>query len=337
MPPIASWPSSTAAVSGKSASTRAIVVSGAASQPGPRTAGAAGGDARGRGPRAPRPPRARGRPRRDRTGHAPARGPRAAAAGSAAAAGGRRSARRRARSNAGPSRRRPRRPARAAQATTAPPPASGFVARAGSPRRVRSPRTGRRAAARRACGRTPRSRACGGRAAGSRPPARRAHGPAPRPSAVRSVAPPALHHLRVAGTRVGSADGDQLDALGAGLEAARRVLVDAQRVEQAQLHDLVADLRAGATADHDVDLLLRLVRVPERQPIVRPEPLVAETRVLELERHARHSRLEVFLEPEVRRLVFDVVLQIELSVTHGTSWISTGPMVKFERMKQLLE
>ena len=56
------------------------------------------------------------------------------------------------------------------------------------------------------------------------------------------LAPPALHHLGVAGARVRRSDDQELGALGAGLERSHRVLVHADRVPLLQVLDLVLDL-----------------------------------------------------------------------------------------------
>src|SRR6185436_8842158 len=129
-----------------------------------------------------------------------------------------------------------------------------------------------------------------------------------------SIAPPAVLHVGVARPRVGRPDREQLGALGAALEAAHRVPVYAQRVEGPQLDDLVLDPRQQAPADHDVDLFLVLVPVSEGDAEVRRDALVADALLLELQGHARHPRLDLALEPEVRRLVLDVVLQVQLGV-----------------------
>ena len=74
----------------------------------------------------------------------------------------------------------------------------------------------------------------------------------------------------------------------------------------------------GAALDEDVDLLLLLVLVPERQPEARRDPEVADAGVLHLERDAGHPELEIGREPEVRGLVVHVVLQVEMRVIgHG--------------------
>ena len=60
--------------------------------------------------------------------------------------------------------------------------------------------------------------------------------------------------------------------------------------------------------------------------------------VLGLEWFACDAELQLRRHVVVGRLVLHVLLEVELRVAgNRTSWISTGPMVKFERMKQLLE
>src|SRR6185437_6437541 len=119
------------------------------------------------------------------------------------------------------------------------------------------------------------------------------------PRSLTSVAPPALLDLRVPRAGVWRTDRDQLDAFGAGLEPTRRLLRDAYRIPLLQLDDLVLELDPHAPVDDEVDLLLGLVPVAERNPEVRRQSLVADPGVLELERHACHPGLEVGSEAEV--------------------------------------
>src|SRR3954469_3377774 len=91
-----------------------------------------------------------------------------------------------------------------------------------------------------------------------------------------SVAPPVGRHLGVLVLRVGGAEGQQLGALGPCLQAAHHLARNPQRVPLAQLDDLVVELDARAAADHDVDLFLLAVPVPERDPETRRDLEVAE-------------------------------------------------------------
>ena len=81
----------------------------------------------------------------------------------------------------------------------------------------------------------------------------------------RQSLPPAGRHL---GLRriVAGAEGQVLDPVGPGLHLAHRALREADRVPLGEFDDLVLDLDAGGAADDDVDLLLGLVLVAERDP-----------------------------------------------------------------------
>src|SRR2546426_6178945 len=73
------------------------------------------------------------------------------------------------------------------------------------------------------------------------------------------VVPPILDHLRVAGTRVRSANQQELGTLVARFEASHRVAVHPHGVPLLEVVDLLLDLDARAAIDEDVDLLLLLV------------------------------------------------------------------------------
>src|SRR5438445_217412 len=77
------------------------------------------------------------------------------------------------------------------------------------------------------------------------------------------VGPPVLLDLGVAGAGTRRADREQLEPVGPGLEGARRVLRHAHRIPLAEVDDLVLELDPAAARENDVDLLLRLVPVPE--------------------------------------------------------------------------
>src|SRR5436190_4095683 len=96
------------------------------------------------------------------------------------------------------------------------------------------------------------------------------------------VAPPAWGHLSLCRV-VACAKGQILDAVRTRLDVAHRVLVESDRVPLAELDDLVPDLHPRGTSYDDVNLLLGLVLVAERDAEVRrqrhdaqPERLAAE-------------------------------------------------------------
>jgi hypothetical protein len=64
--------------------------------------------------------------------------------------------------------------------------------------------------------------------------------------------------------------------------------------------------------------------VAEGSPGIRRESLVAEARVLELERHARHPQLHVGREAEIRSLIVDL-FQVQLRVAgQGSDLLDRG-------------
>jgi hypothetical protein len=82
-----------------------------------------------------------------------------------------------------------------------------------------------------------------------------------------------------------------------------------------QVHDVVVELNPTATTHDHVDLLLPLVPVAERLAEVGRVALVADPRVLELQRAPREARLHVGREAEVGGLVLDVLLQVHVCVS----------------------
>src|SRR6185437_7587080 len=94
------------------------------------------------------------------------------------------------------------------------------------------------------------------------------------------VAPPILDDLGVARPRVRGADGDELGAVVAGLEAAHRVAMDSYRVPLLHVPDLVLELDPCAPADEHIHLFLVLVLVREGNAEARRDPDVAEAGVL---------------------------------------------------------
>src|SRR3954464_12178525 len=88
------------------------------------------------------------------------------------------------------------------------------------------------------------------------------------------VGPPALEHLAVAlDVRAG---GEQLHAVGAGLELAHRGRRDAHDVPRTQLADLLVDLHAAGAREDDVHLLGLPVAMAEPGALVRVHAVVAD-------------------------------------------------------------
>ena len=73
------------------------------------------------------------------------------------------------------------------------------------------------------------------------------------------------------------------------------------------LDHVVVELHAPAAGEHDVDLLLVLVAVPERAAVARSEALVAEAALLRLERLPREAGLELRREPALDGRVLDLL------------------------------
>src|SRR5919108_2445775 len=101
------------------------------------------------------------------------------------------------------------------------------------------------------------------------------------------VSPPVALPLDVSArslAEIGRADDEDLEALRPRLVASPRTGRDAHRVPLLELDDLVVELHPPAPAQHDVHLLLRLVRVAVRKAIAGRDALVAQARLLEFER-----------------------------------------------------
>src|SRR5205085_6971346 len=92
---------------------------------------------------------------------------------------------------------------------------------------------------------------------------------------------------------IGSADDEDLEALGPGLVASPRTGRDAHRVPFLELDDLVVELHPPAPAQDHVDLLLLPVRVAVRKAIAGRDALVAQAGLLELEHPGRQAELQV--------------------------------------------
>jgi hypothetical protein len=66
------------------------------------------------------------------------------------------------------------------------------------------------------------------------------------------LGPPSHEHLAV--SLASGAEREQLEACGSGLESARDLGSDSDRVERLELHDLVVQLYAPGTGEDDIDL-----------------------------------------------------------------------------------
>src|ERR671931_2266249 len=92
---------------------------------------------------------------------------------------------------------------------------------------------------------------------------------------------------------IGRADDDDLEAVRPGLVASPRTGRDADRVPLLELDDLVVELHPPAPAQDHVHLLLLLVRVAVGKAITGRDALVAQARLLELERRSSHAEIKV--------------------------------------------
>src|SRR5437764_4801298 len=107
-----------------------------------------------------------------------------------------------------------------------------------------------------------------------------------------SVGPPVLRGDAVAAFRPVGADRDHLETVVAALERAYRARRDANDVPLPQLDDLVVELDATGTADHDVDLFLLAMAVAHRGAEAGAVPEVADSEMLGVEMPAREMRLQ---------------------------------------------
>src|SRR3954452_4498496 len=107
----------------------------------------------------------------------------------------------------------------------------------------------------------------------------------------RGVLPEALEHCRVAG--LAGTEDEQLDPVRARLETACDLRRDAHDVPPLEVVRLALERDAPGAVQHDVELLLPLVPVPERLAEVRSESLVAETALLRVRRLPAEARLDV--------------------------------------------
>src|SRR6059036_3909847 len=126
---------------------------------------------------------------------------------------------------------------------------------------------------------------------------------------------------------IGSANDDDLEALGPGLVASPRTGRDAHRVPLLEFDDLVVDLHPPAPAQDQVDLLLLLVRVAVRKAIAGRDALVAQGGLLELERLGRRAELQVRGAVEPRADVVQILLDVPERERHGAIlWRHSGTL-----------
>src|SRR5437867_817642 len=116
---------------------------------------------------------------------------------------------------------------------------------------------------------------------------------------------------------IGSANDDDLEALGPGLVASPRTGRDAHRVPLLELDDLVVELHPPAPAHDHVHLLLLLVRVAVRKAIAGWHALVAQAGLLELERLGRQAELKVRRAVKLGPKVLKVLLEVLERERHG--------------------
>src|SRR5947207_10194717 len=116
---------------------------------------------------------------------------------------------------------------------------------------------------------------------------------------------------------IGSANDDDLEALGPGLVASPRTGRGAHRVPLLELDDLVVELHPPAPAQDHVHLLLLLVRVAVRKAIAGRDALVAQAGLLELERLGRQAELQLRRAVEPGPEVLQVLLEVPERARHG--------------------
>src|SRR4051794_1028441 len=117
--------------------------------------------------------------------------------------------------------------------------------------------------------------------------------------------PPLLQHLAVAlDVRPG---GEQLHALGPGLELAHGRRRDAHDVARAQVEDLVVDLHAPGARDDDVHLLGLPVAVAEAGPLAGVHAVVGEADPVGADVLAQVAGLAELAHAELRGEILDVV------------------------------
>src|SRR5688500_18330901 len=133
---------------------------------------------------------------------------------------------------------------------------------------------------------------------------------------------------------IGSANDDDLEALRPGLVASPRTGRDAHRVPFLELDDLVVELHPPAPAQDHVHLLLLLVRVAVRKAIAGRDALVAQARLLKLERLGRQAELQVWRAVEPRADVLRILLDVPERERHVTI-LRLGALKRASRRCQL--
>src|SRR5438105_15817841 len=132
------------------------------------------------------------------------------------------------------------------------------------------------------------------------------------------VGPPTVQQLAVA--FLARAEREQLDSVRATLERADHPRRDADRIERADLDDLVVELDPAGAFQHDVDLLGLVVPVREPLPLAGLDAVVADAGVLGLELARAQARLLELVVTELRIGVLDVGQLLErVSGGHGGS------------------
>src|SRR4029079_18821095 len=132
---------------------------------------------------------------------------------------------------------------------------------------------------------------------------------------------------------IGSANNEDLEALGPGLVASPRTGRDAYRVPLLELDDLVVELHPPAPAQDHVHLLLRLVRVAVRKAIAGRHALVAQTGLLELEGPGRQAELQIRRAVEIGPDVLQVLLEVPERERHGAILWHASPRKRRRRAR----
>src|SRR5438132_8419566 len=138
----------------------------------------------------------------------------------------------------------------------------------------------------------------------------------------RSVSPPVsltLHVFARVLAEVGRTEDEDLKALRPGLVSSPCTGRNAHDVPPLDLDDLVVELHPPAPAHDHEHLLLLLVRVAVRKPVVRRDALIAQAALLELERVARETELQVRRAVEVGPHVRQILSEVPARERHGRS------------------
>src|SRR5262245_15344011 len=132
-----------------------------------------------------------------------------------------------------------------------------------------------------------------------------------------SLAPPAWNHLDVGAARARRAEDEELDAIRARLECARDARGNPHGVPAAEIANIVVEPHAATPADDHVQLFLLVVAMPEGASRTGRKPLVAEPRLLTLERPGCEAGLETRPEPEPLRRVLQLLQVLDRVVRHS--------------------